>query len=165
MSCLTVNTQVTRNVCNPVIKIESSASSNVDSKKDDSTSASSSYPVHYPDLNDDNSVNNLILQFILNDLEDKNGIILLSIDEMKKVLKVLCHCDDVIIEAVPPTDDEVSCCGITKEIVYEAVVKKILLKYNDRACLEDFKMHYNELKILTESYKVDIEHVKNSISK
>lgn len=113
------------------------------------------------DAND--NVSNLILQFILNDLKINDGIILLSIDELKKVLKVLCHCDDVIIEVVPPNEKDVSCCSYISDdaLMHTLVVKKILLKYNDKECLENFKMHYNEIKILTESYKVDIGHVKN----
>lgn len=119
----------------------------------------------YANVKDDanDNVSNLILQFILNDLEINDGIILLSIDELKKVLKVLCHCDDVIIEVVQPNEKDVSCCSyISDDPLMDAlVVKKILLKYNDKECLENFKMHYNEIKILTESYKVDIGHVKN----
>ena len=109
-------------------------------------------------------VSNLILEFILKDLENHDGYILLSIDEMKKVLKTLCKCDDVIIDIVLPEVD-VKCCLASShnQIVDQLEVKKILLQYNDRDCLEDFKMHYNEIKILTEDYKVDIDHVKNIV--
>lgn len=175
MSCFTVNTQVTKNVVTPVIKVENIVKS--DAKNDAKSDANSDVKVQYSEENpyanvkddakiDSNEdVSNLILQFILNDLETNNGIILLSIDELKKVLKVLCHCDDVIIEVVPPNEKDVSCCSSTfdYDLMHELVVKKILLKYNDKECLENFKMHYNEIKILTESYKVDIGHVKNVI--
>lgn len=107
----------------------------------------------------DESVSDLILQFILKDIENHDGYILLSIDELKKVLKVLCKCDDVIIDVEPIC--EVRCCNFTSYDVSDMLnVKKILIKYNDKECLENFKMHYNEIKILTESYKVDISHVK-----
>lgn len=178
MSCFTVNTQVTKNVVTPVIKVENIVKS--DAKSDDKDGVKEDVKVQYSEENpyanvkddaetkieqSDQNVSNLILQFILNDLETNNGIILLSIDELKKVLKVLCHCDDVIIEVVPPNEKDVSCCCSSSddELMHELVVKKILLKYNDKECLENFKMHYNEIKILTESYKVDIGHVKNVI--
>ena len=183
MSCFTVNTQVTKNVVTPVIKVENIVKSDCksdcksdaksDAKVDDNKDVKVQYSEEnpYTDVKDDakidakDDVSNLILQFILNDLEINNGIILLSIDELKKVLKVLCHCDDVIIEVVPPNEKDVSCCSSTFDdaLMHELVVKKILLKYNDKECLENFKMHYNEIKILTESYKVDIGHVKNVI--
>ena len=187
MSCLTVNTQVTKNVVTPVIKVENIVKSDcksdakIDAKSDVNNGVGSDVKVQYSeenpyakvkdDVKDDakieknDNVSNLILQFILNDLETNNGIILLSIDELKKVLKVLCHCDDVIIEVVPPNEKDISCCSSTFDdaLMNELVVKKILLKYNDKECLENFKMHYNEIKILTESYKVDIGHVKNVI--
>lgn len=168
MSCLTVNTQVTKNVVTPVIKVENIV--NRDAKidaKDDVKNVDTT--VHYPDTNPyealrNEDVSNLILSFILNDLEVNDGIILLSIDEMKKVLKVLCHCDDVIIDVATPEID-VSCCSssLRKQMIDQLEVKRILLQYNDKDCLEDFKMHYNEIKILTESYKVDIDHVKNIV--
>ena len=178
MSCFTVNTQVTKNVVTPVIKVENIVKN--DAKSDCKNDAKSDVKVQYSeenpyakvkdDVKDDvkidsnDNVSNLILQFILNDLEINNGIILLSIDELKKVLKVLCHCDDVIIDVDTPEID-VSCCSLSsrKQIIDQLEVKRILLQYNDRDCLEDFKMHYNEIKILTESYKVDIDHVKNVI--
>ena len=167
MSCLTVNTQVTKNVVTPVIKVENIV--NRDVKEDVKEVKNTDATVHYPDTNPydalrNEDVSNLILSFILNDLETNNGIILLSIDEMKKVLKVLCHCDDVIIDVASPEID-VSCCSssLRKQFVDQLEVKRILLQYNDRDCLEDFKMHYNEIKILTEDYKVDIDHVKHII--
>lgn len=186
MSCFTVNTQVTKNVVTPVIKVENIVKSDCksdcksDAKVDAKSDAKEDVKVQYSEANpyanvkdddetkieqSDQNVSNLILSFILNDLETNNGIILLSIDELKKVLKVLCHCDDVIIEVVPPNEKDVSCCSSTfdSSLMHELVVKKILLKYNDKECLENFKMHYNEIKILTESYKVDIGHVKNVI--
>lgn len=107
----------------------------------------------------DETVSNLILEFILKDLENHNGYILLSIDELKKVLKVLCKCDDVIIDVEPLT--EIKCCLCDYDTSGMLSVKKILLKYNNKDCLENFKMHYNEIKILTEAYKVDITHVKS----
>lgn len=167
MSCLTVNTQVTKNVVTPVIKVENIVSRDVkeDAKEVKNTDAT----VHYPDTNPyealrNEDVSNLILSFILNDLDVNDGIILLSIDEMKKVLKTLCHCDDVIIDVATPEID-VKCClaSYHNQIIDQLEVKRILLQYNDRDCLEDFKMHYNEIKILTESYKVDIDHVKNIV--
>lgn len=175
MSCFTVNTQVTKNVVTPVIKVVNDVKSDAkidakdDAKEDVKVQYSEENP--YANVKDDvkieknDDVSNLILSFILNDLETNNGIILLSIDELKKVLKVLCHCDDVIIEVVPPSEKDVSCCLASSDyaLMHELVVKKILLKYNDKECLENFKMHYNEIKILTESYKVDIGHVKNVI--
>ena len=106
----------------------------------------------------DETVSNLILEFILKDLENHDGYILLSIDELKKVLKVLCKCDDVIIDTEPLT--EAKCCLCDYDTSGMLSVKKILLKYNNKDCLENFKMHYNEIKILTEAYKVDISHVK-----
>lgn len=165
MSCLTVNTQVTKNVVTPVIKVENNV--NRDAKIDD-VKVQYSEENPYANVKDDakieqhDDVSNLILSFILNDLETNNGIILLSIDEMKKVLKTLCHCDDVIIDVATPEID-VSCCSssLRNQIIDQLEVKRILLQYNNRDCLEDFKMHYNEIKILTESYKVDIDHVKN----
>ena len=48
---------------------------------------------------------------------------------------------------------------------YKAAVKKILLKYNNRTQLEDFKMHYNELKIITDDYKINISTVTNCTPK
>ena len=169
MSCLTVNTQVTKNVVTPVIKVENIVNRDVKEDDKDGVSRDVDATVHYPDTNPYDALRNedvskLILSFILNDLDVNNGIILLSIDEMKKVLKVLCHCDDVIIDVASPEID-VSCCSssLRKQFVDRLEVKKILLQYNDRDCLEDFKMHYNEIKILTESYKVDIDHVKNII--
>lgn len=171
MSCLTVNTQVTKNVVTPVIKVENIV--NNDAKEDAKDGVNRDVKVQYSEeilanVKDDvkidqhEDVSNLILSFILNDLETNNGIILLSIDEMKKVLKTLCHCDDVIIDVATPEID-VSCCSssLRNQIIDQLEVKRILLQYNDRDCLEDFKMHYNEIKILTESYKVDIDHVKN----
>lgn len=171
MSCLTVNTQVTKNVVTPVIKVENIVSR--DAKEDAKDGVSRDVKnvdttVHYPDTNPydalrSDDISNLILSFILNDLETNDGIILLSIDEMKKVLKTLCHCDDVIIDVSTPEID-VSCCSSScNQIIDQLEVKRILLQYNDRDCLEDFKMHYNEIKILTESYKVDIDHVKNIV--
>ena len=106
----------------------------------------------------DETVSNLILEFILKDLENHDGYILLSIDELKKVLKVLCKCDDVIIDVEPLS--ETKCCLCDYDTGGMLSVKKILLKYNNKDCLENFKMHYNEIKILTEAYKVDISHVK-----
>lgn len=108
----------------------------------------------------DETVSNLILEFILKDLENHDGYILLSIDELKKVLKVLCKCDDVIIDVEPLT--ETKCCLCDYDTSGMLSVKKILLKYNNKDCLENFKMHYNEIKILTEAYKVDITHVKQT---
>lgn len=170
MSCLTVNTQVTKNVVTPVIKVENIV--NRDAKDDvkDDVKVQYSEENPYANVKEDakidqhEDVSNLILSFILNDLETNNGIILLSIDEMKKVLKVLCKCDDVIIDVATPEID-VSCCfsSLHNQIIDQLEVKRILLQYNNRDCLEDFKMHYNEIKILTESYKVDIDHVKNII--
>ena len=162
MSCFTVNTQVTKNVVTPVIKVE-----NIVNKQDNSD-----VKVRYDAKDDvkddvkacDETVSNLILGFILKDLENHDGYILLSIDEMKKVLKTLCKCDDVIIDIVLPEVD-VSCCSpsLHNQMLDQLEVKKILLQYNNRDCLEDFKMHYNEIKILTEDYKVDIDHVKNIV--
>lgn len=109
----------------------------------------------------DATVSNLILEFILKDLENHDGYILLSIDELKKVLKVLCKCDDVIVDVEPLT--ETKCCLCDYDTSGMLSVKKILLKYNNKDCLENFKMHYNEIKILTEAYKVDISHVKQTV--
>lgn len=156
MSCFTVNTQVTKNVVTPVIKVE-----NIVNKQD-----SKDLEVRYDDRGDvkgdvkacDETVSNLILEFILKDLENHDGYILLSIDELKKVLKVLCKCDDVIVDVEPLT--ETKCCLCDYDCSGMLSVKKILLKYNNKDCLENFKMHYNEIKILTEAYKVDISHVK-----
>lgn len=162
-----MNTQVTKNVVTPVIKVENIV--NRDVKEDAKEVKNVDATVHYPDTNPyealrNEDVSNLILSFILNDLDINDGIILLSIDEMKKVLKTLCHCDDVIIDVATPEID-VKCCltSSRKQFVDQLEVKRILLQYNDRDCLEDFKMHYNEIKILTESYKVDIDHVKNIV--
>ena len=161
MSCLTVNTQVTKNVVTPVIKVENIVNRDVDAKDDVKVQYSEENPyANDAKIDQHEDVSNLILSFILNDLDVNNGIILLSIDEMKKVLKVLCHCDDVIIDVATPEID-VSCCSSSLQIIDQLEVKRILLQYNDKDCLEDFKMHYNEIKILTESYKVDIDHVKN----
>jgi hypothetical protein len=155
---------------NVSININNNNNNNNDTQEDVKVQYSDANP--YASIKDDakddakidanDNVSNLILQFILNDLEVNNGIILLSIDELKKVLKVLCHCDDVIIEVVPPNEKDVSCCSYISDdaLMYVLEVKKILLKYNDKECLENFKMHYNEIKILKESYKVDIGHVK-----
>lgn len=174
MSCLTVNTQVTKNVVTPVIKVENivNRDAKIDAKDDVNRDVKVQYSEEnpYANVKDDakidqhEDVSNLILSFILNDLEVNDGIILLSIDEMKKVLKTLCHCDDVIIDVATPEID-VSCCSssLRNQFVDRLEVKRILLQYNDRDCLEDFKMHYNEIKILTESYKVDIDHVKNIV--
>lgn len=160
MSCFTVNTQVTKNVVTPVIKVE-----NIVNKQDDKD-----IKVQYDARDDvredvksccDNTVSNLILEFILKDLENHDGYILLSIDELKKVLKVLCKCDDVIIDVEPLT--ETKCCLCDYDASGMLSVKKILLKYNNKDCLENFKMHYNEIKILTEAYKVDISHVKQTV--
>lgn len=152
MSCFTVNTQVTKNVVTPVIKVE-----NIVNKQNDSGDVKVQY-----DKQDvkacDETVSNLILEFILKDLENHDGYILLSIDELKKVLKVLCKCDDVIIDVEPLS--ETKCCLCDYDTGGMLSVKKILLKYNNKDCLENFKMHYNEIKILTEAYKVDISHVK-----
>lgn len=153
---------------NVSININNNNNNDNDTQKDVKVQYSEKNP--YTDVKEDDKINandnvsNLILQFILNDLEINDGIILLSIDELKKVLKVLCHCDDVIIEVVPPNEKDVSCCSYISDdvLMHELVVKKILLKYNDKECLENFKMHYNEIKILTEFYKVDIGHVKNN---
>ena len=159
MSCFTVNTQVTKNVVTPVIKVE-----NIVNKQD-----AKDAEVHYgakQDVRDDvksccdNTVSNLILEFILKDLESHDGYILLSIDELKKVLKVLCKCDDVIIDTEPIA--ETKCCLCDYDCSGMLSVKKILLKYDNKDCLENFKMHYNEIKILTEAYKVDISHVKQT---
>ena len=164
MSCFTVNTQVTKNVVTPVINVE-----NIINKQNNSD-----IKVQYDAKDDVNQnatqskrsddVSNMILEFILKDLENHDGFILLSIDEMKKVLKTLCKCDDVIIDIATPETD-VSCCSssLHNQIIDQLEVKKILLQYNDRDCLEDFKMHYNEIKTLTEDYKVDVNHVKNII--
>ena len=110
-------------------------------------------------FNPNETVSNLILEFILKDLERHDGYILLSIDELKKVLKVLCKCDDVIIDVEPLT--ETKCCLCDYDTSGMLSVKKILLKYDNKDCLENFKMHYNEIKILTDAYKVDISHVKS----
>ena len=160
MSCFTVNTQVTKNVVTPVIKVE-----NIVNKQDDRGDVKVQYASK--DVKDDvkacdETVSNLILEFILKDLESHDGYILLSIDELKKVLKVLCKCDDVIIDVEPLT--ETKCCLCDYDNGGMLSVKKILLKYNNKDCLENFKMHYNEIKTLTEAYKVDIAHVKSDLS-
>ena len=161
MSCFTVNTQVTKNVVTPVIKVENIVN------KEDARDIKVQYDVKddvnrndiHGGFSPDATVSNLILEFILKDLESHDGYILLSIDELKKVLKVLCKCDDVIIDFEPLT--ETKCCLCDYDTSGMLSVKKILLKYNNKDCLENFKMHYNEIKILTEAYKVDITHVKS----
>ena len=99
MSCFTVNTQVTKNVVTPVIKVE-----NIVNKQNDKEDVKD-VKVQYDDRGDvnkndihggfspDETVSNLILEFILKDLENHDGYILLSIDELKKVLKVLLKID------------------------------------------------------------------------
>ena len=163
MSCFTVNTQVTKNVVQPVIKVE-----NIVNKENDRGDVKVQYGSTscHDDVKEDvkafdNTVSNLILDFILKDLENHDGYILLSIDELKKVLKVLCKCDDVIIDVEPLS--ETKCCLCDYDTSGMLSVKKILLKYNNKDCLENFKMHYNEIKILTEAYKVDISHVKADV--
>ena len=163
MSCFTVNTQVTKNVVTPVIKVENIVKKQND--RDDVKDLKVQYGNEDVKQNDihggfspDATVSNLILEFILKDLENHDGYILLSIDELKKVLKVLCKCDDVIVDVEPLT--ETKCCLCDYDTDGMLSVKKILLKYNNKDCLENFKMHYNEIKILTEAYKVDISHVK-----
>jgi hypothetical protein len=82
---------------------------------------------------------------------------------LKEVIKTVCNCDEVLIECDDPSADNVSCCGPSSaaDVIYKAAVKKILLKYNGRTCLEDFKMHYAELKIITDDYKININTVKS----
>ena len=158
MSCLTVNTQVNKQVVNIRNQNE------VEAKHELPTSTTAK--VHYPDLNSNEKLTDVVLNILLNKYEDNNKMIELTAEELKKVIKIICNCDEVLIECEDPSADDITCCGSSaREIVYKANVKKILLKYNDRTCLEDFKMHYAELKIVTEDYKINITSVINCTPK
>lgn len=158
MSCLTVNTQVNKQV----VKIHNQ--NDIEVKHEMQTPEP--VEVHYPDLTSNEKLTDVVLKIILKQVEDNNKMIELTTDELKEVIKTVCNCDEVIIECDEPSADAVSCCGPSAiEIVYNTAVKKILLKYNNRTQLEDFKMHYNELKIITDDYKININTVTNCILK
>lgn len=152
MSCLSVNTQFNKQV----IKIHNQNDLEVKHEAPVATPAE----VHYPDLASNEKLSDVVLKIILKQVEDNNKMIELTVDELKEVIKTICKCDEVFIDYDDPSADAVTCCGSSSiEIVYKANVKKILLKYNNRTQLEDFKMHYNELKIITEDYKINIDEV------
>lgn len=158
MSCLTVNTQVNKQVVN--IRNQN----DIEVKHEIPIAAP--VEVHYPDLASNEKLTDVVLKIILKQVADNNKMIELTTDELKEVIKTVCNCDEVLIECDDPSADAVSCCGPSaREIVYKANVKKILLKYNNRTQLEDFKMHYNELKIITEDYKINIAEVVNCTPK
>lgn len=155
MSCLTVNTQVNKQV----VKIHNQ--NDLEVKHEVQTIEP--IPVHYPDLASNEKLSDVVLKIILKQVEDNNKMIELTVDELKEVIKTVCNCDEVLIDCDDPSADAVTCCGSSSiEIIYKADVKKILLKYNNRTQLEDFKMHYNELKIITEDYKININEVIKS---
>lgn len=150
MSCLTVNTQVNKQV----VKIHN--------QNDIEVKHEAPVEVHYPDLAANEKLSDVVLKIILKQVEDNNKMIELTVDELKEVIKTVCKCDEVFIDYDEPAADAVTCCGSSAiEVVYKADVKKILLKYNNKPQLEDFKMHYNELKIITEDYKININEVTN----
>lgn len=158
MSCLTVNTQVNKQVVN--IRNQN------DIEVKHETPPTIPTEVHYPDLTSNEKLSDVVLKIILKQVADNNKMIELTTDELKEVIKTICRCDEVLIECDDPSPDTVSCCGpSSREIVYKANVKKILLKYNDKLCLEDFKMHYAELKIITDDYKININEVTNCLPK
>lgn len=154
MSCLTVNTQVNKQVVN--IRNQN----DLEVKHEIPIAAPTE--VHYPDITSNERLSDVVLKIILKQVSDNNKMIELTTDELKEVIKTVCNCDEVLIECDDPSVDAVSCCGPSaKEVVYTAAVKKILLKFNDRVQLEDFKMHYEALKIITEEYKININSVTN----
>lgn len=162
MSCLTVNTQVNKQVVN----IHNQNQNQNDMEVKHETPPTPPAEVHYPDLASNDKLSDIVLRIVLKQVTDSNKTIELTADELKEVIKTVCNCNEVLIECDDPSVDAVSCCGSsTNEVVYKSNVNKILLKYNERSCLEDFKMHYNELKIVTEDYKININTVINTPSK
>ena len=159
MSCLTVNTQVNRQVVNIHNDVKQ------DIKQEEAIANPYEPTIHYPDLSSNAKLSDVVLKIVMKSLESNNKTLTLTLDELKEVIKTICQCNEVLIECDDPNADAVSCCGASKDIVYKCNVKKILLKYNDKTCLEDFKMHYNELKIITEDYKININEVVNCIDK
>ncbi len=152
MSCLTVNTQVNKQVVNIHNR------NDLEVKHEMQTPEPVS--VHYPDIVSNEKLSDVVLKIMLKQVKDNNKMIELTADELKEVIKAVCNCDEVIIECDDPSADAVTCCGSSSiEIIYKADVKKILLKYNNRTQLENFKMHYNELKIITEDYNININEV------
>lgn len=152
MSCLSVNTQINKQV----VKIHNQNDIEVKHEVPIVTPTE----VHYPDLASNEKLSNVVLKIILKQVKDNGKMIELTEDELKEVIKTVCKCDEVLIDCDDPSADAVTCCGSSSiEIVYKADVKKILLKYNHKPQLEDFKMHYNELKIITEDYKININEV------
>lgn len=143
MSCLTVNTQVNKQV----VKIHNQNEPEV--KRE--------VPVHYPDLVANEKLSDVVLKIMLKQVANSDKMIELTVDELKEVIKTVCKCDEVLIECGDALDAVTCCEPHPKNIV---TVKKILLKYNHKPQLEDFKMHYNELKIITEDYRININEVK-----
>ena len=136
MSCLTVNTQVNRQVVN--IKNEA----NITNPYEASPASSPEPTVKYPDLTSNQKLTDVVLKIVMKNLESNNKMLMLTTDELKEVIKTICQCDEVLIECDDPTQHDIGCCGIgADEVVYRCNVKKILLKYNSRTQLEDFKMH------------------------
>lgn len=160
MSCLTVNTQVNKQVVN--IQNHNQNQNDMDVKHEIPTAPITE--VHYPDLDANEKLTDVVLKIMLKQVADSNKMIELTEEELMQVIKIICNCSEVLIEFDDPYVD-VTCCGVsTKDIIYKANVRKILLKYDGRACLEDFKMHYNEVKIITEDYKINIDVVTNCSS-
>lgn len=152
MSCLTVNTQVNKQVVN----IRNHNDIEVKHEAPDPV------PVHYPDLASNEKLTDAVLKIILKQVADSNKMIELTADELKEVIKIVCNCDEVLVECDDPSADAVSCCRMSaRDGIYKANVRRILLKYSGKTCLEDFKMHYAELKIITEDYKINIDIVKS----
>lgn len=144
MSCLTVNTQVNKQV----VKIHNQ--NEIEVKREVPTE------VHYPDLAANEKLSDVVLKIMLKQVANSDKMIDLTVDELKEVIKTVCKCDEVLIEYGDPLD-AVTCCG--PHPINIITVKKILLKYNHKPQLEDFKMHYNELKIITEDYRININEV------
>lgn len=150
MSCLTVNTQVNKQVVN------------IRNHNDIEVKHEAPVPVHYPDLSSNEKLTDAVLKIILKQVTDSKKLIELTADELKEVIKIVCNCDEVLVECDDPSADAVSCCRMSaRDVIYKANVRRILLKYNGKTCLEDFKMHYAELKIITDDYKINIESVKS----
>lgn len=154
MSCLTVNTQVNKQVVN--------IRNHNDIEVKHEIQAPEPVPVHYPDLASNEKLTDAVLKIILKQVADSNKMIELTADELKEVIKIVCNCDEVLVECDDPSPDSVSCCRMSaSDSAYKANVRRILLKYSGKTCLEDFKMHYAELKIITEDYKINIDSVKS----
>lgn len=148
MSCLTVNTQVNKQV----VKIHNQ--NEIEVKRE--VPVVPPTEVHYPDLAANEKLSDIVLKIMLKQVANSDKMIELTVDELKEVIKTVCKCDEVLIECDDPLDS-VTCCEPRPTNI--VTIKKVLLKYNNKAQLEDFKMHYNALKIITEDYRININEV------